>query len=368
MRSLWLILPFLSGCAGWPFGSSLSSDLDRLRAVGKGGEGNLEAGPAAKRVAVLPPAALPAVLAAMDGASPVAQNWLRPLAGSIAERALSRGEELPRAELEAFVLATGHSPPARRVAYEWLARVDPAMPDRLIPLMLDDPSVEMRRDAVQRGLEAAEKLFSSGEKERALAAYRKLLPHARDRDQVETIAKRLEALGDKPDLARHFGFIRKWRLIGPFENTKKAGFQAVYPPEEKLDFAAEHQGKAGPVRWLEHTTEDGRGVVDLNKALGKHMGAVAYAGAELEAAEERPIELRAGSSNAIKLWLNGQLLFTRDEYHHGMDPDQYRAPGLLKPGRNTILLKVCQNEGKEDWEQDWTFQLRVCDSTGGGVQ
>jgi hypothetical protein len=39
----------------------------------------------------------------------------------------------------------------------------------------------------------------------------------------------------------------------------------------------------------------------------------------------------------------------------------------LKVGRNEILVKVCQNEQKEDWAQLWSFQLRVCDNLGGAI-
>ena len=33
------------------------------------------------------------------------------------------------------------------------------------------------------------------------------------------------------DLAGHFGFVRRWMLVGPFDNTGGAGFGRVYPPE-----------------------------------------------------------------------------------------------------------------------------------------
>jgi hypothetical protein len=39
----------------------------------------------------------------------------------------------------------------------------------------------------------------------------------------------------------------------------------------------------------------------------------------------------------------------------------------LERGLNQVLIKVCQNEQTDDWAQDWVFQLRVCDDTGGGI-
>ncbi|MGL4419927.1 MAG: hypothetical protein ACRCZF_04615, partial [Gemmataceae bacterium] len=54
-------------------------------------------------------------------------------------------------------------------------------------------------------------------------------------------------------------------------------------------------------------------------------------------------------------------------YHHGLSIDQHVGTGQLKAGKNTILLKVVQNDQKESWAQMWGFQLRVCDSIGGAV-
>ena len=59
---------------------------------------------------------------------------------------------------------------------------------------------------------------------------------------------------------------------------------------------------------------------------------------------ERPIEIRAASNNAVRIWLNGKEIYFREEYHHGMEIDQHIGKGILKAGRNEILIKVCQNE------------------------
>jgi len=69
----------------------------------------------------------------------------------------------------------------------------------------------------------------------------------------------------------------------------------------------------------------------------------------------------------VKLYLNGKEIFFREEYHHGDRFDGMVGKGTLKAGRNEILVKVCQNEQKEDWAQTWQFQLRLCDAIGGAV-
>ena len=93
-----------------------------------------------------------------------------------------------------------------------------------------------------------------------------------------------------------------------------------------------------------------------------------YATTEFNSPTARVVEFRLGTPNAWKIWLNTKLLFGRDEYHRGMAIDQYRVRGELKPGANTLLLKLCQNEQTEDWAQRYEFQLRVADLSGIGIQ
>ena len=50
-----------------------------------------------------------------------------------------------------------------------------------------------------------------------------------------------------------------------------------------------------------------------------------------------------------------------------MQIDQYVERVALKAGKNRILLKLCQNEQKEQWAQRFAFQLRVSDFTGKAI-
>jgi hypothetical protein len=90
----------------------------------------------------------------------------------------------------------------------------------------------------------------------------------------------------------------------------------------------------------------------------------AYATTDFISDRAQAVELRLGGDNSWKVWLNGKLLFGHDEYHFNAEIDQFQMPAQLRAGRNTILVKVCQNEQTEDWAADWEFQLRVTDSLG----
>jgi hypothetical protein len=181
---------------------------------------------------------------------------------------------------------------------------------------------------------------------------------------VEDIAKRLKDLGQPVDLPNLFGFIAEWKVVGPFDNTGGKGFESVYPPEQKIDFAAEYDGKTGKVRWKNYVTRHKHGMVDINQPCGKLKGVAAYATTDFFSERAQSVELRLGGKNSWKVWLNGKFLFGRDEYHTGAEIDQYPMPAQLQPGRNTILVKVCQNEQTEQWTNEWEFQLRVTDSLG----
>lgn len=342
--------------------------IGRIKAVGAEGAGNADAAKAWKELVQQGPSVLIDTLAALDDANPTTANWLRAAVDAIAERELKASKALPQDKLEAFVRETKHSGQARRLAFDWLVRVDKTATQRLIPGMLDDPGAELRRDAVAQVVQQAEELLAKGDKVAAAATFGKALFGARDSDQVIRIADQLQKLGITVDRVGQFGFIRTWMLAGPFDSTGGAGFQAVYPPEKGVDLAATYPGKNEQVvKWTEHTTQQSYGVIDLNKAVGKHMGAAAYAYAVVTSPGKRPVQIRVGSNNSIKIFLNGKQVFFHEEYHHGQRMDQYTAPAILQEGRNELLLKVCQNEQKEDWAQTWSFQLRICDDLGGSV-
>ena len=158
-----------------------------------------------------------------------------------------------------------------------------------------------------------------------------------------------------------------WWLVGPFDHRGGIGFDAVYPPEQEVDLQKKYMGQLEEVSWIKKESDQRHAILDLNKLLGPHKGAVVYAYRTFESDRAQPIEIRLGTPNGRKLWVNGELVFAHEEYHLMSLMDQYRAQAQLKPGTNTLLLKICQNEQKEDWAQEWNFQIRVCDSSGTAV-
>jgi hypothetical protein len=256
----------------------------------------------------------------------------------------------------------------RRLAFELIQKVDADRAEKLVPAMIDDPSPELRREAVARLIDEAAGLLADGKNEAAGKVYTAALAGAVEDDQVKAIVEPLKKLGQSVDLPRHFGFVTQWSVIGPFDNQKGVGFTAVYPPEKEVDLQAAYEGQKGEVTWQPLATQDDYGIVDIAEQIENYKGSTMYLTADFYSEDEQTVDIRLGTPNAWKLWVNGKLQFAREEYHRGMKLDQYRVAAVqLKPGRNTILFKICQNEQDESWAQRYQFQLRVCDATGTAV-
>lgn len=351
----------------------LNGALESLRAVGPKGAGNEAASVAWQEVAQADVSQVPKLLAALNGANPLAANWIRTAVDTVCERALRDQGTLPKEALEKFVLETQQDPKGRRLAYEWLLKVAPEAEERIIPRLLDDPSVELRRDAVEMVIEQGEKAAKAGNKAEATTLLKQAFDAARDRDQIGSLTNQLKQLGHEVDLVKHDGLIVDWLVVGPFDNTDEAGFNRVYGPEEDFDAKAEYQGKHGTVTWLKGSSEDPQGAVDLYKILKDKLAkeeereVVAYAVAEFHSPVGRKVQIRSSSYNAIKIWLNGRLVDEHDVYHGGSEYDQYQADAELIPGLNRIMIKVCQNAQTQSWTNHLAFQLRVCDAIGSGI-
>lgn len=309
------------------------------------------------------PKALPRYLSELDKSNPTLSNWYRSACETIVEKELAAGRSLDRAAFDSFLKDTSHAPRSRRMVYEWIVKIDPAARARLLPTFLNDPSLELRRDAIA---DALENLPKEGDRKSGL---RRILAYTRDRDQVDKIAKELKSLGDEVDLAAHFGFIRDWAILSTFDNTGEKGFAAVYPPEQQLDWKTLPTGKDNKTtKWTRVTSKDPYGKINLAKDVGKFKASVAYAAAIVKVDKETKIEVRANTLNAIKVWVNGKPAIAHEEYHHGDNLDQYVGQATLNPGENVILVKICQNDQKEPWAQAWEFALRLCDNLGTAVK
>jgi hypothetical protein len=346
---------------------SFEQALTTLAQVNKDGAGHAAAVESLPQVTGASIDKLPQVLAAMKGVNPIAQNWLRGAADEMVMRAEAAGQPLPLAELTAFVQDTEQAPRGRRIAYEIIAARQPDVAKRLLAGMLNDPSMELRRDACAALLAEAKAAVAS-EPAVAIERYQLAVTSARDLDQVEQAERALKELGQPVKLADVLGYLTSWQVIGLFTNVGGKGFDAVFPPEESFDPDAEYTGKHGSVSWKPVTTADAMGKVDLNAALAEEKEVTAYARTTLTVDTAQAAEIRISSYNATKAWVNGKLVANNEVYHSGEQFDQYIAPCELKAGENVILVKCLQNAQTQSWARHWRFSLRVTDDLGTPVK
>ena len=343
---------------------SSPDSIKTILEVGPEGKGNSKAAEAWSKITENADVnSLIMVFDAMDEASPIASNWLRSAAEVIAKN-LEKSGQTAIDPLGEYFMDQSHPPKARRFAFELIKKNEPITAKALIPGLLNDPSPELRRDAISSLIDQASSLKKEGKKSAAILIYRQALNAAVEENQVKPISKSLKELGVEVDLPKHFGFLMRWNVIGPFDNTNRKGFETIFPPEEEINFNAKYKGKKKETEWAPLASSDSLGKIDLNKPFGMLKETTAYAYTEFESKSSRTAELRLGCKNAWKIWVNGKYIFGRDEYHRGQRIDQYKLNIQLKEGKNTILVKACQNEQTEEWTVQWEFQLRVCDESG----
>lgn len=349
---------------------NITSAVKTLQSVEPGGKGTSAARQAAELLSTAGDKALLPVLQGFKDADPLAANWLRNSFEQIVDGIRASGRKLPAAELEAFIRDQKQSAVARRLAYESLKIQTPEIEARLIPECLLDASPEFRRDAVAMLIKQASTVTDASG---STPLYRKAMQGAVHEDQVKTIAEALRKNGETVDIQKHFGFLPRWSIVGPFDNKEEKGFAVPYAPETEAsiskgaDFAAEYDGQLGKVQWKPLASEDDFGVIDIAKQLENHKGSLMYATTNWTSSAEQKVQIRLGTPNSWKLWVNGTLVFEREEYHRSSQMDQYSVPVTLKAGENFLLLKVCQNEMTQDWAQRYQFQVRICDGTGSAV-
>ncbi len=171
---------------------------------------------------------------------------------------------------------------------------------------------------------------------------------------------------DQSDKAKDYmnktGFFAEsaWSIIGPLNNAAGIGYNEVYIPEDtmQIDTAAKYDGVDGQVGWEKRADDTFDGFVDLDKIFGgKENWVTAYAWTTVTAPDEREAQIRLGSNDQAKVWLNGEEVFTYSE-SRSATIDQNVVPVTLKAGENSILVKICDEMGF------WGFYLRLTDADG----
>lgn len=163
----------------------------------------------------------------------------------------------------------------------------------------------------------------------------------------DALADFKQAVADAPR------YITDWHVIGPFDNTDRAGFDRAYPPEQGVDLGASYKGADGAsIAWKAHAPGP-TGYVDLARTIRPDDApGVAYAYRVLEAEAAKTVQVSLGSNDGVKLWLNGELRL-ESKASRAARPGDEAVSLPLKKGANTVLLKIDQLGG------GWGFYFAV---------
>lgn len=158
--------------------------------------------------------------------------------------------------------------------------------------------------------------------------------------------------------------VRGGWLLGPFDNPAGAGHDTPYGPELTADPESPVTTRAGISGWRPLSGLAPQGVLELSHLLHPSNEATAYLAVALKAERRTKAALRTGSTDALKVWVNGQPALDIDRRRFAA-LDQDAASITLNPGLNLVLAKV-------SWAADTgQLLLRVSRPEGGplpGVQ
>ena len=167
---------------------------------------------------------------------------------------------------------------------------------------------------------------------------------------VESAGQQLKIVGTPEE--------KTWLVIGPFDN--KNGFQKKFPPEKKIRLNKVYEENGQSLTWQHPIDQMRDGFIDLKYIYQKSNWSVAYGLLYILSSDNRKVQFRIGSNEAIKVWLNDEEIWKFNDTRNAIFDDNV-VNVSLKKGSNKVLVKVCNRLG------DWGFYFRVTDENGNGV-
>jgi hypothetical protein len=147
-------------------------------------------------------------------------------------------------------------------------------------------------------------------------------------------------------------YITDWQVMLPFGPDRVK----AYPPETQLDLKATCEGQGGTLSW-QKASAGKDGVLNFLNLSKVKENAVAYAWAVIHADEACQVQMRLGSDDGCKVWLNGELVHNQPG-DRGLQRDGDRFDVKLVAGDNPLLVKVEQGGG------DWALCVRLGSPSG----
>lgn len=161
-------------------------------------------------------------------------------------------------------------------------------------------------------------------------AGRALLAHARD------MSFDAKALGDQ---AKLLGYLDDWSIVGPFPNVSGAGFDREYIKEDLGTLIGQNLPSfCGS--WLGVVDADPAGVVNVADRLYSSASSVYYGKTTFQAAADGQYRFILDAEGAVKLWVDGELLYVDRDYAGGQE--QGWVVKQLGKGLHRIQVKIAE--------------------------
>ena len=176
-----------------------------------------------------------------------------------------------------------------------------------------------------------------------------LAEYYRDKGMLEKTAEHIQKTGFVTENA--------WKVLGPFDNAGGIGYDTAYIPEDltAINLNAKYDGMKGQVSWKQFNDDKLDGYIHLGEKNVDWQ--VSYVFTTVTSPDAREVQFRFDSDDQGTVWVNGKQVFTHTKTFAAII-DRFTIPVMLKPGKNSILVKVCNEQG------GWGFYLRITDPNG----
>lgn len=147
---------------------------------------------------------------------------------------------------------------------------------------------------------------------------------------------------DRKRLEADRGFVLEWLVAGPFGKGASSLLERPFPPEDDqvrgLDLSKTYRDGWQEIRWRKAVRERPEPRIDPLEHVHPDSGIV-YLLAQVRSDEERVASLHRGSSEGLRVWVNGTLVATDDPSRAFLENRRATAVRLAK-GWNRVLVKA----------------------------
>ncbi|HPO08452.1 MAG TPA: hypothetical protein PLZ55_07270 [bacterium] len=165
------------------------------------------------------------------------------------------------------------------------------------------------------------------------------------------------------DIVGNFGLITDWLLLGPFENqadppNRNTAFRTQWIDTTQTEIPTSIATKDGKqMSWKLWSSNPYSGYVNPMSLFDPNRWMSYFVLCYVTSPDRRAAQLRTGSNDGIAVWVNGEKLYEVNR-KRGPIVDDDVIDIVLSPGRNTILLQICQMRGTTG------FYGRITDDSG----